>query len=63
MAADATLAIIAGAGQFPFQIAREAKRLGRRVVAIGIQGWADGALAAEVDSYEELPVGQLGRLI
>ncbi|MBI4343354.1 MAG: LpxI family protein, partial [Candidatus Omnitrophica bacterium] len=47
----------------PFQIAREAKRLGRRVVAIGIQGWADGALAAEVDSYEELPVGQLGRLI
>ncbi|MBI2104018.1 MAG: UDP-2,3-diacylglucosamine diphosphatase LpxI [Candidatus Omnitrophica bacterium] len=57
------LGLIAGAGSFPFHVAREAKRQGRRVIAVGIQGWADPALAGEVDAYEELPVGQLARLL
>ncbi|MBI3330794.1 MAG: UDP-2,3-diacylglucosamine diphosphatase LpxI [Candidatus Omnitrophica bacterium] len=57
------LGLIAGAGQFPFHVAREARRQGRYLVAVGIQGWADPALAEEVDAYEELAVGQLGRLI
>ena len=57
------LGLIAGAGQFPFHVAREAKRQGRRVIAVGIEGWADPALAGQVDAYEELPVGQLARLI
>lgn len=57
------LAIIAGAGQFPFHVAREARRQGRRVVAVGVQGWADPALANEVEGYDEIPVGQLGRLL
>lgn len=57
------IGLIAGAGRFPFHVAREAKRLGREVIAVGIQGWVDPSLAAQVDAYEELPVGQLGRLI
>ncbi len=57
------VALIAGAGRFPFEVAREAKRQGLQVVAIGIQGWADPSLQAEVDAYEELPIGQIGRLI
>ena len=57
------VAIIAGAGRFPFHVAREAKRQGVGVVAVGIQGWADPSLAAQVDRYDEIPIGQLGRLI
>ena len=58
-----TCAIIAGSGSFPRHVAQEAKRQGLRVVAIGLQGWADPSLAREVDGYEEVPIGQLGRLI
>ena len=61
--AQSRIAIIAGSGQFPFHVAREAKRQGRGVVAVGIQGWAEAALAEQVDAYEEIPIGQLGRLI
>ncbi len=61
--AEHPLAVIAGAGQFPFHVAREAKRQGRRVIAVGIRGWADPALAGEADVYEELAVGQLAQLI
>jgi DUF1009 family protein len=57
------IALIAGAGQFPFHIAAAAKRRGVSVLAIGIQGWADPALAKAVDAYEELGIGQLGTLI
>jgi DUF1009 family protein len=57
------MAIIAGAGRFPFHVAQEAKRQGIPLIAIGIQGWADASLAAQVDAYEEVAVGQLGRLI
>jgi len=56
-------AIIAGAGSFPVHVAREAARQGLDVVAIGLQGWADPGLAASVRSYEEVAVGELGRLI
>lgn len=57
------VAIIAGAGRFPFNLAREAKRSGVRVSAIGLKGWVDASLEAEVDDYIELPVGALGSLI
>src|SRR3989338_8806460 len=57
------VAIIAGAGRFPFYVAREAKRQGHGIVAIGVRGWADGALKEEADVYEEIAVGELGRLI
>ena len=57
------IAIIAGAGRFPFHVAQEAKRQGLRVVTLGLRGWADPALATQGDVYEELAVGQLSRLI
>ncbi|MBI3996275.1 MAG: UDP-2,3-diacylglucosamine diphosphatase LpxI [Candidatus Omnitrophica bacterium] len=60
---SARIAIIAGAGRFPFHVAQEAKRQGTSVTAFGIRGWADASLASEVDTYEEIAVGQLGRLI
>jgi len=58
-----TYAIIAGAGSFPFHIAAESTRQGLRVVAIGLQGWADPLLAQHVAAYEEVSVGQLGQLV
>ena len=56
-------AIIAGSGSFPLHVASEAKRQGLKVVGIGLQGWVDPALAQHVDAYEEVAVGQLGRMI
>ena len=56
-------AVIAGSGSFPFHVAREAKRQGWTVLAVGLQGWADPSLAQHADAYEEIAVGQLGRLI
>jgi len=57
------IALIAGAGRFPFHVAQEAKRQGVVVVAMGLRGWADPTLAAHVDTYEDIAVGELGRLI
>ena len=63
MSTQSTLGIIAGAGQFPVYVAREAKRQGFRVVGLGIEDWVDPALRNDVDAYEEIAIGQLGRLI
>ena len=63
MSHDVTLAILAGAGEFPLHVACEARRQGRRVIGFGIAGWADASLASHVDVYEEVAIGQLGRLI
>ena len=57
------IAIIAGAGQFPFHVAQEAKRHGARVVALGLQGWVDQGLRGLVDAYEEMELGQLQRIL
>ena len=57
------IAIIAGAGHFPFHVAQEAKRQGRSVIALGVSGWVDHTLSSRVDAFEEVAVGQLRRLI
>src|SRR6185295_16555326 len=57
------VAVIAGSGRFPFLVAREAKRQGMWVIGFGISGWADPSLATQVDAYQELGIGQLGRLL
>ena len=57
------VAVIAGAGRFPFLVAREAKRQGLWVIGFGISGWADPSLESHVDAYEELNIGQLGHLL
>lgn len=56
-------AIIAGSGTFPLHVAREARRQGLTVIGMGLAGWVDPALASQVDAYEEVAIGQLGRLI
>lgn len=64
MAPDASpIALIAGAGRFPFFVAQAARGQGCRVIAFGLRGWADAALASQVDVYEELAVGELGKLL
>jgi hypothetical protein len=60
---DQRVAVIAGAGTFPLQVAREAKRQGWWVLGVGLAGWVDGPLREVTDAYEELPVGALGRLL
>src|SRR3989338_1920026 len=55
------VAIIAGAGRFPFYVAREAKRQGHGIVAIGLRGWADGALKEEADAFEAEALKVLGQ--
>ncbi|HEX9780048.1 MAG TPA: UDP-2,3-diacylglucosamine diphosphatase LpxI [bacterium] len=57
------LGLIAGAGQFPIEVAREARREGKRVVAAGLAGWVDPALSSHADAYEEIAVGALARLL
>lgn len=57
------IAILAGAGRFPFAVAQEAKRQGIDVVALGIEGWVDSSLNRHVDVYEEIAIGQVSRLI
>ncbi len=60
---ETRVALIAGAGRFPFHVAQEARRHGTEVVAIGLEGWVDCSLAQGVSAYEEVAVGQLTRLI
>ncbi len=63
MTTPSRIALIAGAGRFPFHVADEARRQGVEVTAVGIQGWADPSLAGRVAGYAEISVGHLGRLI
>ena len=62
-ASASPIVILAGAGRFPFYVAQEAKRMGRKVIIFALSGWADPSLAAQADAHEELAVGHLGRLI
>ncbi len=59
----APLGLIAGSRSLPIVFAREAKRQGRRVVAVAFEGETDPALATEVHEIEWLRVGQLGKMI
>ena len=58
----ASVGLVAGLGRLPFELARGARRRGRRVAAVALEGFADPALAGEVDACARLPVGQLERL-
>ncbi|MEW5774010.1 MAG: UDP-2,3-diacylglucosamine diphosphatase LpxI [Thermodesulfobacteriota bacterium] len=57
------IGILAGGGQLPFLVADGARRQGQRVAAAGFAGNTDPALAGRVDVFQELRLGQLGRLI
>lgn len=53
------LGLIAGSGRFPFLVAEEAKRRGVPVVALGIPGVTDEALARLVDTLTWFKLGQI----
>ncbi len=56
-----TLGLIAGAGEFPWLVARGARRQGLRVIVVGLRGSCDEALRAEADAYYEAGVARLGQ--
>ena len=57
-----TLGLVAGSGRLPFALARAARAEGFRVVAVGHRGQTDPALEAEVDAFDWVWLGQLGRI-
>jgi DUF1009 family protein len=58
-----TLGLVAGQGRLPFEVARGARRAGRRVWLAALRGLADPALAGEADEHAWLHVGELGPLL
>lgn len=58
-----TLGLVAGQGRLPFEVARGARRAGRRVWVAALRGLADPALAAEADALAWLHVGEVGALL
>jgi DUF1009 family protein len=63
MTDDTPLGLIAGNGRFPFLVAGEARRSGRRVVAVAIREETSPELASEVDEIHWVSLGQLGKAI
>jgi len=59
----APVGLIAGHGRFPLELAAAARRRGHRLVAVGLEGLSDPALAGAVDVFERLAVGQVERLL
>lgn len=59
--ADEPLAILAGGGTLPLEVAEAASAAGRRVVMVGIRGEADEAIEALGAQWVEW--GQVGRLL
>jgi len=55
--------LIAGLGRFPFEVARAARARGDRVLAAGIRGLTDPALAQEVDALHWFGLGELQSFI
>jgi DUF1009 family protein len=58
-----TLGLIAGQGRLPLEVARGARRAGRRVVVAAFRGFADEGLEAEVDEFQWVYVGQVEEVI
>jgi len=58
-----SLGLLAGNGRFPFLVAQEAKKAGRRVVAVAFKEEADPALEQAVDSLHWVYVGQFTKWI
>ena len=63
MSSGSPLGIIAGEGNFPHQVADEAKKQNRGVVAVGFKGHTQTDFLAHVDAFTWLRIGQLGKLV
>jgi DUF1009 family protein len=57
------LGLVAGRGALPLEVARAARRRGRRIAAVGFPGETDAGLAACVDSLAWLRPGQVGAIL
>jgi DUF1009 family protein len=57
------LGLLAGNGRFPFLVAQEARKKGRRVIAIAFNEEADPALEQAVDVIHWVFVGQMNKWI
>jgi hypothetical protein len=55
--------LIAGGGRLPFIVAAGARRMGHRVVCVGLLGYVEPALAAEVDAFYSAGVARPGSWI
>lgn len=58
-----TIGLIAGIGRLPVEFARAARGMGVAVVAVGVVPQVDEDLAATATQYEQIPVGELERVI
>lgn len=58
-----SLGLLAGNGRFPFLVAQEARKQGRRVVAVAFNEEADPALEQAVDKIHWVFVGQLNKWV
>jgi DUF1009 family protein len=58
-----TVGLIAGNRTLPFLWARRARESGLRVAALGFREETDPKLAREVDAFEMVSLGELGRLL
>lgn len=57
------LGIVAGKGQFPVIVARNARERGMFVAMAGLHGHTDPAIEKEADAFVMLHLGQIGKLI
>ena len=57
------LGLLAGNGRFPFLVAQEARKQGRKVVVVAFREEADPALEQIVDSFHWAFVGQLNKWV
>lgn len=57
------LGIVAGKGQFPVIVARNARERGMFVAVAGFHGHTDPAIGKEADAFVMLHLGQVGKLV
>lgn len=57
------MGLIAGGGRLPFMVASGARKAGRRVVCVGLLGYAEPALAGDVDAFYQAGVARPGSWI
>lgn len=58
-----SIGIIAGRGQFPLLVAREARAMGKRVVICGFHGHTSAELEEVADAFMLIHLGQFGKLL
>lgn len=57
------IGLLAGAGQFPIDFAKAARRQGHYVVGLGVQGMASDELKSCCHTYTTVPLTKIGRAI